>query len=172
MRHRADALALIERQMQTVEERISAAIERTRRKTTLSDLEMVFRDSPRRPDCSPGMLEFYCGVVRRFAASFGPDAPVSSVGASAAGGYARELARRTAAGTYNKAINALSLVWRTCAREAGLEAEGDPWAEIARRSDDLTPRRTASGTRLSRGQWRRASRRTSSSRSSATRARR
>ena len=141
LRHRADALELIARQIMSVEERIAEDAARMQGCATLGDLERMFRESPRRPDCSADMLEFYCGVLRRFAAFAGPGTPVAEAGGEAAERYARELARSAAASTYNKAMNALALVWRVCGREAGLSAGENPWAEMARRRSDAHVRR-------------------------------
>lgn len=141
MRHRADALAFVERQLQTVEERIAADIGKARKAATLADLGGIFRESPRRPDCSAAMLDFYCGVVRRYADAVGPGTPVAEAGGSLAEGYARALSRRTASSTYNKAINALALVWRVCGREAGVPDGDNPWEGMARRRSDAHVRR-------------------------------
>ena len=47
LRRKADGIAILMRQLQTVEERIAAGIEATRHKTTVGELEEMFRGSPR-----------------------------------------------------------------------------------------------------------------------------
>ena len=135
LRRKADGIAILMRQLQTVEERIAADIESTRHKTTVGELEEIFRRSPRRPDCSAEMLEFYCGVLRRFADGVGNDMVAAKVGESEAEDYARTISKAMAAGTYNKALNALTLVWNVVSREAGIK-EPNPWKGLARRRSD------------------------------------
>jgi integrase len=145
IRHRADGLAMIARQMQTLEERLAADIAETRRVATVGDLARMFRESARRPDCSEEMLAFYCRIAERMAAHVGADTPVADVGRAEADGFAKALTReKKAAGTFNKNINALSLVWRVCGPDAGLKDGENPWAGIARRRSDAHVRRAFS----------------------------
>lgn len=141
LRRKADGIAVLMRQMQTIEERIASGIEAARHRTTLGELEPMFRDSPRRPDCSADMLEFYCGIIRRYAESVGADTEVESVGDAEAGEYAKRIGATMAAGTYNKVLNALTLVWRVCGREAGVKGGENPWKGLARRKSDAHVRR-------------------------------
>lgn len=142
MRYRADALALVAAQLQTVEERIAADVARARRRTALSDLERMFRSSPRRRDCSADMLDFYCRCLRRFVDFAGPSTPVDEAGGETADAYARNLAQGArSASSYNKHLNALTLVWRVCGRDAGLAQGENPWADMARRRSDAHVRR-------------------------------
>lgn len=141
LRKKADGIAILMRQLQTVEEKIASDLEASRHRMTLGELEGVFRESPRRPDCSRDMLEFYCGVLRRYAQAVGEDFKVENVGNAQAEEYARTISKTMSAGTYNKALNALSLIWRVTAREAGVKGEENPWQGLARRRSDAHVRR-------------------------------
>lgn len=141
LRKKADGIAVLLRQLQTVEEKIASDLEASRHKMTLGELEGAFRESPRRPDCSKDMLEFYCGVLRRYAQAIGEDFKVEDVGNAQAEEYARTISKTMSAGTYNKALNALSLIWRVTAREAGVKGEDNPWQGLARRRNDAHVRR-------------------------------
>lgn len=144
LRHREDSIALMIRQLQTVDERLGDSIEGVRRRMTVGEMAEAFRVSPRRPDCSEAMLEFYCGVLARFAANVGENMPVVDVGDGVAADYARKLGHDLAAGTYNKAINALTLAWKVLGREARLEYGDNPWADLARKRSDAHVRRAFS----------------------------
>lgn len=140
LRHRVDALAFVKRQLQTVEERIADGIESARHYMTAGEMSGAFRRSPRRPDCGAEMVEFYCGVLDRFAAWIGADTEVRAVGDDDAERYATSLGARSA-GTFNKAMNALSLAWRVLGPSAGLSDGTDPWKGIARKRTDAHVRR-------------------------------
>jgi integrase len=141
LRKKADGIAILMRQLQTVEERIASDIEAARHKVTLGELEDLFRNSPRRPDCSAAMLDFYCGVLRRFASAVGENMRVEDFSEAQAEEYARTISKSMASGTYNKALNALTLVWRVTAREAGVSDAENPWQGLARRRSDAHIRR-------------------------------
>jgi integrase len=141
LRKKADGIAILMRQLQTVEERIASDIEASRHRITITELEGIFRNSPRRPDCSKAMLEFYCGVLRRYAQSAGADCRVEDIGNAEAEEYARLIGQTMSAGTYNKALNALTLIWRVTAREVGIESRDNPWQGLARRRSDAHIRR-------------------------------
>lgn len=137
MRHRQDGIALLVRQLQTEEERLADRIAQTSDVLTLGGMAEAFRNSPRRPDCTEDMLDFYCGVVRRLAEEVGAKTPVADFDERAAEEYASRIKERMAAGTFNKAINALSLVWRVLRRKAG----ENPWDGIAKKRADVHVRR-------------------------------
>ena len=141
MRHREDGIALLVRQLQTEEERMADRIARSRPKMTLGGMVDAFRASPRRPDCGDAMLDFYCGVIRRLAETKGADMEVVAFGDAEAEDYARKIGARMASGTFNKAINALSLAWRVLGREAGLSHGTNPWEGIAKKRTDAHVRR-------------------------------
>lgn len=141
MRHREDGIALLVRQMQTEEERLADRIARARGRLLLGGMPAAFKESPRRPDCGAEMLDFYCGVLRRLAEAVGPDVAVADFGDAEAEDYARKIGARMAAGTFNKAINALSLAWRVLGREAGLSHGTNPWEGIAKKRADTHVRR-------------------------------
>lgn len=140
LRHREDALAFVKRQIQTVEERIADGVEAARRYMTAGEMPGAFRNSPRRPDCGADMVDFYCGVLARFAAWIGEGVEVRAIGDADAERYAAELGSR-AAGTFNKAMNALSLAWRVLGPSAGILDGADPWRGIARKRTDAHVRR-------------------------------
>lgn len=139
MRKKADGIAILMRQLQTVEERIANDMEASRHKVTVGELEDLFRNSPRRPDCSDAMLTFYCGVLRRFAETVGEDLNAEDVDEAKAEEYARAISKTMASGTYNKALNALTLIWRVTARDVGVRE--NPWQSLARRRSDAHIRR-------------------------------
>lgn len=141
MRHREDGIALLVRQLQTENERLRDRLERSRAKITLGTLADAFSESPRRPDCKPKMLEFYCGVVRRLAKHAGEDVPMEEFGEGDACEYAKEIGKSMASGTFNKAVNALALVWRAVGPEAGLSSDANPWRSIAKKRADVHVRR-------------------------------
>lgn len=141
MRHRQDGIALLVRQLQTEEERLADRIDRARPKLTMGDLPDAFRASPRRPDCSEGMLDFYCGVLRRLAERVGMDRPTADFTDRDADEYAREIGRQMSTGTYNKAVNALTLAWRVLSKEIGGNEGSNPWGGIARKKADVHVRR-------------------------------
>lgn len=142
MANRKEALEYLAYQIRTTEERIAEDLKKIKNAKTASLIEEIFRTSPRRPDCSDDMLSFYCGVVRRFVKFVGENMPIHSITNDIVGDYARNLAKEFSAGTYNKAINALRLVWRVCGREMG--ADENPWNEISHRRSDAHIRRSLS----------------------------
>lgn len=141
VRHQEDAIAMLIRQMQSKTERIRTDIERTRHRPTLGELGGIFEKSARRPDCGEDMMDFYKCKIREFAAFAGDDTEVENVDERTTGAYASQLRNSTRAGTFNKAINALKLVWTACAPELGLMPDENPWAGIKRRKADAHTRR-------------------------------
>lgn len=144
LRHRADAVALLMRRLQTEEERLKDAVEKTvgaAGGAKLGDMARLFRDSARRPDCSDGMLARYCSALDRFAAFAGAGKPVAEVGDADAEAYSRHLAKALSPNTHNKNVNALDLAWRVCGASAGVAEGRNPWAAITRKRLDTHVRR-------------------------------
>lgn len=141
LRHRADAVAMLMRRLQTAEERLKDAVGKTVEKATLGDMARLFRESARRPDCSEGQLSRYCAALDRFAAFAGAGKPVADVGDSDAEAYSRHLAKSFSPNTHNKNVNALDLAWRVCGASAGIANGKNPWAAITRKRLDTHVRR-------------------------------
>ena len=142
MRHREDALALLMRQLSAPDERLDSDYAEIRHRTSLGDLADAFRSSPRRPDCSEQMLGFYTTIVNRLADALGRNIPVAEFTHDDADAYAVRLAREVAPSTFNKHLNALALVWKICAKDAGVEPSADnPWQGITRKRLDTHVRR-------------------------------
>lgn len=141
IRHREDAIAMLIRQMQTPAERLRDDLA-TVNELRLGDLGKAFAKSPRRPDCSAEMLRFYAYCINHMADAIGQGVAVADVGDAEAEKYARQLRDSgMAASTYNKRINALTLAWKVCGREAGLMPGDNPWAGMTRRRSDAHVRR-------------------------------
>ena len=141
--HREDAVALLMRQLQTAEERLATRMNRVRHRITVGELAETFRNSPRRPDCSEAMLKFYCDEIALFASNVGADTPVDEITADVSGEYAKIVERKNANSTFNKKMNALKLVWKSCKLETGVSEEDNPWSTITRKklSSDQHSRR-------------------------------
>lgn len=141
VRHREDAIAMLIRQMQTPTERLKDDISEMNA-LRLDGLGDAFANSARRPDCGDDMLGFYRACIRGLADALGGSTPITDIGDAEAERYARALRDSgAAASTYNKHMNALTLVWKVCGREAGLLPGENPWAGIARRKSDAHVRR-------------------------------
>lgn len=141
LRHRADAVALLMRRLQTAEERLKDAVGKTVEAATLGDMARLFRESARRPDCSEGQLARYCAALDRFAAFAGAGKPVEEIGDADAEAYSRHLAKALSPNTHNKNVNALDLAWRVCGAAAGVADGRNPWAAITRKRLDTHVRR-------------------------------
>lgn len=141
LRHRADAVALLMRRLQTAEERLADAVGKTVGKATLGDMARLFRDSARRPDCSEGQLSRYCAALDRFATFAGAGKAVADVVDADAEAYSRHLAKALSPNTHNKNVNALDLAWRVCGSAAGVAEGRNPWAAITRKRLDTHVRR-------------------------------
>ncbi len=141
IRRREDAIAQLIRQLQRPSERLADDLDRIRRQPTVGELSERFASSPRRPDCSEAMLAYYRRVSDAMAESVGKDTPVCDIDQRTADSYASKIRKTLAPSTFNKAVNALALVWRVCARECGALPDDNPWTEITRRRLDTHVRR-------------------------------
>lgn len=97
----------------------------------LSELVELWRRSPRRRDCSAGMMAQYERHIRAFVVWAGDDMEIRAVDDSMAEAYAAHLAAGASPNTYNKYINSLDAAWRAVGRSVG--AKGNPWAEMPRK---------------------------------------
>ena len=97
----------------------------------LRQLVELFRESPRRRDCSEEMLARYETYLAAFVAWAGDSVRIADIDDAWAERYAAELAKKWSGGTYNKHINALEAAWRAVGRAAG--AQGNPWEGLPRK---------------------------------------
>ena len=128
-------LVLIKHMSQTIEEEIKDRIEETKRHETLKNLKELFKESPRRIDCSQGQLVIYLRYCDRLTAHFGADRLIESIGDREAEEYAKALAHSSISpNTYNKHMNGLKLVWNAITPSLGLSY--NPWIALPRKKLD------------------------------------
>lgn len=132
MRDRAAALVVVRHQLKTLMERADEWVAGLRRAETVGGLADAFAASKSRPDCSEAMLREYRRNADAFATWAGRDTPVAMVGAEMASAYAAKVEADGSPNTFNKKMNALSLVWR----HAGPSDGSNPWDKIARKRLD------------------------------------
>ena len=146
-------------QAQSVEERIKKlqAVANGAKPVTLGEFVEVWKESPRRRDCSAEMLERYESQIRQFVAWAGEGVDVRAVNDDMAERYAKHLAKMSG-NTYNKHLNTLEAAWKAAGRSAGVEV--NPWAELPRRRQEahrrrnLTPQEVAAILEAAQGEWR------------------
>ena len=141
LKHEQDQLAVLIQRREAIELRLrrlqADAMPRTK-PLTLGDLEAEWRASPRRKDCSAVMLERYAQQIRAFVDWAGNGLDLRVVGDELAERYAKHLAGRTSASTYNKHLNTLTAVWKAVGRARGV---GNPWQDLPRKRLDTHVRR-------------------------------
>ena len=127
-------------QAQSVEERIKKlqAVANGAKPVTLGEFVEVWKESPRRRDCSAEMLERYESQIRQFVTWAGEGVDVRAVNDDMAERYAKHLAKMSG-NTYNKHLNTLEAAWKAAGRTAG--TEDNPWADLPRRRIDTHIRR-------------------------------
>lgn len=146
-------------QAQSVEERIKRlqAVANGAKPVTLGEFVEVWKESPRRRDCSAEMLERYESQIRQFVAWAGEGVDVRAVNDDMAERYAKHLAKMSG-NTYNKHLNTLEAAWKAAGRTAGIE--DNPWAELPRRRQEahrrrnLAPQEVAAILAAAEGEWR------------------
>lgn len=146
-------------QTQSVEERIKKlqAVANGVKPVTLGEFVEVWKESPRRRDCSAEMLERYESQIRQFVAWAGDGVDVRAVDDDMAERYAKHLAKMSG-NTYNKHLNTLEAAWKAAGRTAGTET--NPWAELPRRRQEahrrrnLAPKEVAAILAAAEGEWR------------------
>ena len=141
LKHERDQVAVLLAKREDIEtrlRRLSAEAEPKAKAVTLGELEALWRESPRRRDCGPVMLERYAQQLRAFVAWAGEDVDLRAVGDEMAEKYAAALAKRTSGNTYNKHLTTLTAVWRAVGK---VRKVGNPWAELPRRRLDTHARR-------------------------------
>lgn len=146
-------------QAQSVEERIKKlqAVANGAKPVTLGEFVGLWKESPRRRDCSAEMLERYESQIRQFVAWAGEGVDVRAVNDDMAERYAKHLAKMSG-NTYNKHLNTLEAAWKAAGRSAGVEV--NPWAELPRRRQEahrrrnLTPQEVAAILAAAEGEWR------------------
>lgn len=107
---------------------------------TLGEFVEVWKDSPRRRDCSAEMLERYAAQIGQFVAWAGDGVDVRAVDDDMAERYARHLAEHYSGNTYNKHLNTLDAAWAAVGRSAGTDA--NPWHDLPRKRLDTHVRRS------------------------------
>ena len=132
-------LAFLKTMIEDGEQRMKDALAGVTRNVSLADLADVFKNSPRRPDCSERQLETYLGYVASLVVAIGGDILVSEVDDRLASKFASILAIGKSPNTYNKHLNGLALVWRAVAPDLGLTA--NPWERLPRKRLDTHARR-------------------------------
>ena len=146
-------------QAQSVEERIRKlqAVANGAKPVTLGEFVEVWKESPRRRDCSAEMLERYESQIKKFVAWAGEGVDVRAINDDMAERYAKHLAKMSG-NTYNKHLNTLEAAWKAAGRSAGVEV--NPWAELPRRRQEahrrrnLTPQEVAAILAAAEGEWR------------------
>lgn len=146
-------------QAQSIEERIKKlqAMANGVKPVALGEFVEVWKESPRRKDCSAEMLERYESQIRQFVAWAGEGVDVRAVDDNMAERYAKHLAKMSG-NTYNKHLNTLEAAWRAAGRSAG--TEDNPWAELPRRRQEAHRRRNLSHEEIAallsaaEGEWR------------------
>lgn len=141
LQNQDDQLAVLIKRRESVQERLTrlqAEVMPESRTLLLGGLEAVWRDSPRRRDCSPAQLERYCQQLRAFVTWAGTHRDIRTVDDATAEEYAAYLTKTRGANTYNKHINTLCMVWRAIGKSRGLS---NPWADLPRRRLDTHVRR-------------------------------
>jgi integrase len=132
-------LAFVKTMIEDGEQRMKDALAGVTRNVSLADLADIFRNSPRRVDCSERQLDVYLGYVASLVAATGGDILVSEVDDRLASKFASVLAVGKSPNTYNKHLNGLALVWRAVAPDLGLTA--NPWERLPRKRLDTHVRR-------------------------------
>lgn len=155
-----DQLAVLIQRRESIEQRLRRlqddAMPETR-SLTLGEVEAEWRASPRRKDCSAAQLERYAGQLGAFVTWAGAKLDIRAVGDEMAERYAKELASKSAANTYNKHLNTLSAVWKAIGRARRLP---NPWADLPRKRLDTHVRRALSPEEVEKvinaaeGEWR------------------
>ena len=136
-----DQLAVLIHKRESVQERLQrlqAEVAPETKTLLLGGLESVWRDSPRRRDCSPQQLERYCQQLRAFVTWAGIHRDIRTIDDATAEEYAAYLTKTRGPNTTNKHFNTLTAVWRAIGKSRGLS---NPWADLPRRRLDTHVRR-------------------------------
>ena len=150
LKHERDKMAVLIAKREDIEtrmRRLQAEAEPKAKAVTLGELEALWRESPRRRDCGPVMLERYAQQLRAFVAWAGADVDLRAVGDEMAEKYAAELAERVSGNTYNKHMTTLAAVWRAIGKARGV---GNPWADLPRRRLETHVRRALTAEEVER----------------------
>lgn len=128
-------LVVIKHMTQTTEEEMKEMISDFKKSEDLSRLKELFRDSPRRIDCSQRQLDTYLRYCDELAKHLGNERHIADIGDSEAEGYARYLCSTGITNnTYNKHINGLTVVWNAVGPALGITA--NPWKSLPRKKLD------------------------------------
>ena len=104
----------------------------------LADAWRTYIRSVNRPDTGPSTLEQYGGHYKQFVAwmkkNHSSVTTMRDVTPAIAEEYAQHLnARRVAAGTFNKHLNSLALIFRVLRDKARMQGRDNPWSRIRRK---------------------------------------
>lgn len=108
----------------------------------LGDLVRIWKESPRRRDCSDVMLGRYAVQLEAFVRWAGESVEIAAVDDLMAERFAAHLAETVSGSTYNKYLNTLTAAWRAVGRSVG--AKGNPWADLPRKRLETHVRRALS----------------------------
>ena len=135
IRDREMRLVVIRHMTQTTEEELKERISEFKKSEDLSRLKELFRDSPRRIDCSQGQLETYLRYCDELVKHLGEERRIADIGDSEAEGYARHLySTGITHNTYNKHINGLTVVWNAVGPALGIAT--NPCKSLTRKKLD------------------------------------
>lgn len=160
LKHEQDQLAILIKRRETIGQRLSRlqkeAMPATR-PLTLGKLDKEWRKSPRRRDCSAAQLETYSAQLAAFVKWAGGGLDIRAVGDELAERYAKHLATKRSANTYNKHLNTLTAIWKAVGHARGLV---NPWEDLPRKRLDTHVRRALTAAEIERaiqtaeGEWR------------------
>ena len=141
LRDQRDRLQVLISRAQSIEQRIREiqASASVRKAVVLGELVELWRNSPRRRDCSSAQADRYAAQIGQFVTWAGEGVDVRAVDDDMAERYARHLAEHYSGNTYNKHLNTLDAAWAAVGRSAGTEA--NPWHDLPRKRLDTHVRR-------------------------------
>ena len=135
---RKQQIDLLMKEKESLEEKIARLEDKAKPKIYLGGLVEAFRESPWKR-CKPKQLEIYLQQLGAFVKWAKKDEmDFGDVDDAMVEKYAKYL-DHFAAGTYNKHLNCLTLVWRAVGRSAGVRV--NPWADLPRKDKDSHRRR-------------------------------
>lgn len=128
-------LVVIKHLSQTTEEELKDRMSEVKKGESLSRLTDLFKNSPRRIDCSQDQLETYLRYCIELISFVGEDRHITDIGDVEAESYARHLASKGFTNnTYNKHLNGLTVVWNAISPSLGIKT--NPWKSLPRKKLD------------------------------------
>ena len=142
LKNERDRVVALQAQLGSIDQQLQR-IKDSEAATTLSAGWQAYLDQQTRPDSGPATLSQYEGWFEAFAAWMEANhrdvKEMRHVTQDHADEYAADLQRRVSATTFNRTLNALSLVWRVLDRAARLTV--NPWKQITRKRFAVHSRR-------------------------------